>query len=74
MTETTAREALEAAERGSYSEPPHMGDMFAAGLQLRQIASFRRAIEDNPDIAASEWWVLLWEVAASNARRSAQDV
>lgn len=48
-------------------EPPHLGDMFIAGLDVRVAARLDRLIQANPDRPALVWWELLGDLAASAA-------
>ena len=44
--------------------PPDLNDMFVSGLPLRRAVAFERAIEENPDIPAEDWWKTLRSFAS----------
>jgi hypothetical protein len=41
------------------SSPPDMTDMFLAGLELREAVAIHRAIKNQPDVPADQWWRLI---------------
>jgi hypothetical protein len=49
------------------ARPPHMGDMFLAGLELRQAVALQRRIADQPELTPDVWWALLEEMATGAA-------
>lgn len=53
-------------------DPPHIGDMFTAGLTVQQAAHLNQMIRANPEQPAGLWWGVLQDTATAmaSARRS----